>query len=280
MKKHNRQQGFSVVEVVIVVVVLAVLGYIGWLVYSNMIKTGAPNTEQSSAEQKTTTAAVTWAQSADGYQPSGMPPACPDKMVQQFPADITQVTAVLYPGQVRGGNYKPHGGLQFGNTKDNNVTVKAPFDGQLIDGAAYIEAGETQYLFDVMNDCGMMYRVDHLATLSDALATVAKRLPAPGDSSATTRLEPASSVPAGTVLATVVGFKVTHNVSFDFGVYDWNQPNAASKDSTWAANPQHSFPVTKHALCWFDELSDSDAAAIRALPAGDMVSGKTSDYCK
>lgn len=242
--------------------------------------TSTPNT----SKDDTAATNVTWLQTANGYMPSTTPPTCANPIVSVFPASLGDVTAILYPGQTRGGNYKPHGGFRFDKLTSNTTTVKAPFDGTIIDGSRYLAdntAGDVQYTFDVMNDCGMMFRVGHLLTLSDDLAAIAKNFPTPQrNDSRTTRVEPGVRIKAGTVMATAVGTSSDANVFFDFGLYDWNQPNSISKDATWAANSAHNNDLAKHALCWFDQLSASDEATVRGLPAGDPTSGKSSDYCK
>lgn len=45
-------------------------------------------------------------------------PACPDPLILQTPVDLTLATAILYPGQERGGDFKPHGGFRFDNSKN------------------------------------------------------------------------------------------------------------------------------------------------------------------
>ena len=84
----------------------------------------------------------------------------------------------------------------------------------------------------------------------------------------------------GDKLATTVGFKTTHNVGFDYGVYDLRQDNEASKNATYKAAHADTAELSSHALCWLDRLSSKDAAIVKALPAADQVSGKKSDYCK
>lgn len=282
MKKY--QQGFSAVEAVIILVVIGAIGAAGYLVMKKdknpTNSSPTTNTQQPAAQS----ASVSWMQTEDGYAPSATPPACPAKIVQQFPADISKVTSVLYPGQLRGGSYKPHGGLRFDKSANDQITVKAPFDGTIIDGAAYLADGavnDVQYTFDVMNDCGMMFRVGHLLTLSPAMAELAKNFPAPKkDDSRTTKIDPGVKIKAGDPIATGVGTSSDKNVFFDWGIYNWNQPNAISSDAAWLKDAQHNNPLAKHAICWFGQLSASNEATIRSLPAGDPASGKNSDYCK
>ena len=43
---------------------------------------------------------------------SGTPPACPQQPMLATPVDLSLATSILYPGQVRGNAFKPHGGLR------------------------------------------------------------------------------------------------------------------------------------------------------------------------
>ena len=276
MKKLN-QQGSHVVGIILVIVVLAVIGGIGYKVLGSNNKQADSKPTTSSGTQSGTSK-TTWMLTADGYAPSGTPPKCDDRMIAKTPVDLSKVTSMLYPGQYRGPSYKPHGGFRFDTITDNKITVIAPFDGAVIKGvAAYAEGmDDVQYGFDVMNDCGMMYRIGHLYELSSEMKAIAAKLPAPiKNDSRDTTINPSVFVKAGTVIATMVGTPSDHNTFFDFGVIDWNMPNAISSDASWLADPQHNVPLAKHATCWFAELNAKDEATVRALPGN-----KTSDYCK
>lgn len=284
---NKNQKGFSVVEGLIILAVLGVIVFAGNFVMGknkHAKPAVASVTTTPTLQQESEAAGLVWQQTATGYQPNGTIPTCVAPMIKQFPAEISKVTSVLYPGQYRGGNYKPHGGLRFDKSANDEITVKAPFDGTLIDGGAYIADGtdnDVQYTFDVMNNCGMMYRVGHLLTLSAQLQSIASKFPAAvkGDSR-TTNIKPALKIQAGTVLATAVGTASGKNVFFDLGVYDWRRPNMISTFPAWLNEAQHNTSLAKHAICWFDQLNTKDKATIKTLPAGDPTSGKTSDYCK
>ena len=148
------------------------------------------------------------------------------------------------------------------------MTVTAPYAGNIVHASRYIESGEVQYLFEFQHSCGIAWRFDHLKTLSSALQTVADTLPAAKvDDSRTTAIEPPVAVSAGATLATNVG--VTNNTFIDWGVYDLRTNNGVTKSNNTLAS---------YGVCWFDWLSASDEAAVRALPAS--ADDKTSDYCK
>ena len=204
------------------------------------------------------------------------------------PVDITRVTSILYPGQIRGGDYKPHGGFRLDNLGTNLVNVRAPLDARITLASRYLEMDEVQYLFEFENDCGLKYRFDHLKTLSSKLQAIAEKLPkAKVDDSRTSRVSGKISVTAGEVVATAVGFEERPddssrpNVGFDFGLYDTRQKNESSKDSAWVAAHEEDGDQAIYAVCWLDDwLPASDAKILKALPGGDSVSGKKSDYCK
>lgn len=208
--------------------------------------------------------------------------SCPYPLLQS-PVDVDKVSSILYPGQTRGGDYKPHGGFRLDDANGNTTEVRAPMDAKLVAGSRYIEQGEEQILLYFQSDCGVNFRFDHLLAVSPAIQNEVDKLPAAKpDDSRTTDFDDQLSVKAGEVIATAVGFEKTKNVSFDFGVYDTRQPNSASKDPAYkAAHPDlDNNDQLKYAVCWLDLFADAENKVLRSLPAADPSSGKTSDYCK
>ncbi|NQV91238.1 hypothetical protein HQ489_02080 [Candidatus Woesearchaeota archaeon] len=200
---------------------------------------------------------------------------CPDPLILETPVDLKPVTSILYPGQERGGDFKPHGGFRFDNS-DSKISVKMPMDGFLTRGSRYIHGGELQYMFDFKNSCGISIRFGHLKVLSPKLEKIAITLPeAKVDDSRTTELKNEKFI-IGEEIASEIGF--TNNVFVDFGVYDNRQKNEASKTSQLIKN--HPSDLAEHAVCWFDWFSSENSAIIRGLPAGDGKNGKKSEYCK
>ena len=215
--------------------------------------------------------AISWSYTGSEWRASGTPPACPSPIIQPI-VNLSLATAVLYPGQTRGGNYKPHGGFRFDLATSNDVMIVAPIGGKVWRGARYLESGEVQYVFDVINDCGIAFRLDHLLELAPKFATLAGLLPAASASSATTDLQSGGvSVSLGETIATAVGFRSPRNVFVDLGVYDLRKPNPlASKSGEFAG----------HGTCWLELLSPADVVTVKAMPPGDGVQGRTSDYCR
>lgn len=246
----KKQTGFAHIWLLIAVVV-AVIGFAGWKVY-NGSKSDKP-------------AITSTQQSGDS--------ACPTQPMMISPADISLVTSVLYPGQTRGGDYKAHGGLRFDNSQDNKVTIKAPMDAKLTIGSRYIEQGEVQILLEFSNACGVMYRFDHLLTLTDKFQrAVDASLPAPKlDDSRTSDFKTKVDVTKGEIVATAVGFAKTGSTGLDFGVYDMRKQNGVTKANN---------DLASHGVCWLhDWLPADDSAKLLALPGGDSINGKNSDYC-
>lgn len=274
--KQTSEKGFHAVAVIIILAVVGAIGFAGWRIYK--MKSQNEATFQVSNTQTGEREKVSWSRSGDWWRVSGTPPACPEPLLK-LPVDIGQATAILYPGQTRGGDFKAHGGFRFNNQKDNKVTVSAPLDAQLVSGSRYIEMGEVQYMFEFIAPCGYIYRFDHLLVLDPKLQAAADKLPQPKENdSKTTNVGDSIAFKTGETLATQIGMNENGlNVFVDFGVYDLRNKNQAAQDSNWAS--AH-YTLQHYGVCWFDLLSSDDEAKVRALPAGDGQSGKTSDYCK
>lgn len=211
---------------------------------------------------------------------------CPKPFVFQMPIDINKATSILYPGQYRGGEYKPHGGFRFDNSRPDEIKVIAPYDAEVIAGARYPVNGEIQYTFDFAHSCGIRYRFGHLLTLTPKFQAIAEKFPMPkGLDSRTTEVYPPIKVKQGEVIATAVGMMTGgpaelggFNTFLDWGVYDYRQKNESSKNPEWLT--KHSYEIESYAVCWFDWVSAEDKTKVLSLPSSDYQSGKSSDYCK
>ncbi len=275
------QEGSHILIIILIVAVLGIIGFAGWTVMKKETKsTNGTNSSAQSADQNS--AEVTWSWSGSEWQSSGEAPECPSPLnFEKSPVDVSKATSILYPGQERGGNYKPHGGFRFDGLKNDGVTVVAPMDATLIEGSRYIEQGETQYMLMFTNTCGISYRFDHLLVLSPAMQAEADKLPAAKENdSRTTAFDNPVAVKTGDEIATAVGFKQNSNVGVDFGVYDLRSRNEASKEQSYVSQHQNELSQAAYAVCWFDMLPEADADTVKSLPAGDSAQGKTSDYCK
>lgn len=229
-----------------------------------------------------------WDYSGDQWVPmGGTPPSCPNPLVLPLPVDLSRVTSILYPGQLRGGagegpaGFMPHGGFRFdGAGQTTSVTVSATMAAEVFRASRYLINGEIQYNFDLINSCGFIFRYGHLRDLPSRFQAIADSLPPATESdSRSYRVTTGQMVAAGETVATGVGFRdSSRNVFLDYGMYNLRQRNNASQDPAWlAAHPGDNAP---YGVCWFDWLSAANAASVRALPAADSISGRTSDYCR
>ncbi|HLD25022.1 MAG TPA: hypothetical protein VJB96_03855 [Patescibacteria group bacterium] len=223
--------------------------------------------------------------------------SCPSPFLFTMPIDLSRVTSILYPGQIRGGNFKAHGGFRFDGSKPDDITVYAPIDARVITGARYPVNDEIQYTFDFEHPCGIRYRLGHLLTLTPKFQALAEKFPLPTTlDSRTTQVSPPIDVKQGEIIATAVGLTKGgpqqlngYNTFLDWGVYDYRQRNEASQmpdwptrhaleDSEWGT--YYNSEINQYAVCWFDWISAEDKAMVLSLPSSDSQSGKTSDYCK
>ena len=275
MKKLKlNQNGSHVLASVLVIVVVIVIGAVGWMVFGKS-KDKSQNSSDNSGF-------VEWSFDGSTWSPQGEAPECEQPLAIASPMDVSQATSVLYPGQVRGGDFKAHGGIGIDDADNNELTVKAIRGAHLYQGSRYIEQGAVQYMFDFMDSCGIMYRYDHLATLSPEFQAFADQLPEPQvDDSRTTKFNEQPFIKEGTVIATAVGYsQPTVNAFFDLGVHDLRQPNAASQTEIYKTDQgriqdkQQSF----FAVCWFDLLPEPDRTTVKSLPP--RGSENTSDYCQ
>ncbi len=223
---------------------------------------------------------VTWKFNRDtnNWESSKTPPKC-SALIFETPINLSKVTSILYPGQYRGGNYKPHGGFRYDNPKVNNLKVTSPIAGYVQDGNRRIVSnGAVEYNFEIINSCGIMMRFDHLTNLSPEFKKLAERLPKPikGDSR-TTVLSPYVSVKKGEWIGTQT--KTDVNFGLDWGVYDLRKENKASENPAYRKEHQEYSRLNFHALCWLNNLPSKEQAIAKKLPAGDENVGKKSDYC-
>src|SRR3989338_1317641 len=218
------------------------------------------------------------------WRVSGIPPTCPEPLYLPSPVNINLASGILYPGQERGGDYKPHGGFRFDNRDTNDIEVRAIMDGIILKASKYLEAGEEQVLLFYVNDCGVMVMHDHILTLSPKLKTALDNVPLgkEGDSR-TTNIKSKVYIKKGEVLATEVGsrnFNGRKNIGIDFGLYDIRKTNGV----VYGSNFRTRFPMIDeygtHAVCWLDYLEQADKSVAKSIPGADGKSGTSSDYCK
>lgn len=276
----SNQRGFAHIELVIVFIVITAIGFVGWKVLAQQDKDVAG---AGSNNNESKTDFVEWSFNGSTWKAMGTAPKCEDPLVINSPVDVSKVDGILMPGEVRGGDFKPHGGFSRSAFENQNkVDVSAIRDAYVYQGARYLHDGKTvQYMFDFMDSCGIRYRLDHLATLTPEFQKLADKLPeAKPDDSRTTKFEPVF-IKKGTVIAYEIGIKTDSNAFFDFGVYDLRTPNQASKtdlyktDQLRISDKEQSF----FALCWMDYMQGKEKTAVAALPLRNGSPQGTSDYC-
>ncbi len=243
---------------------------------SSGLELGSPTSPSNS---RSTPSLVKWAYNGQTWEASGIPPSCPIPLTFDTPVELSDVTSILYPGQRRGGWYKPHGGFRFdASSESDEITVSAPMTSTVYRAARYLVNGEIQYMFDFINACGVLHRLDHLRDLSPRLQRIARSLPAPiEEHSRTFPVAAGQNVSVGETIATTVGLS-SGNFFLDWGVYDLRTQNGASANSMWLA--QHPGELAPYAICWLDHLSPTDRSIVRSLPSADHQSGASSDYCR
>src|SRR5689334_10183642 len=110
---RQHQDGFHLIFVLIVIAVLSVVGFTAFAVMKKDKQLpSVTKTTQPSAKDTTKSAAfVRWQFNDVEWKPMGSAPACDEPLTIVAPIDLTKATTQLYPGQMRGGDFKPHGGL-------------------------------------------------------------------------------------------------------------------------------------------------------------------------
>lgn len=283
-------RGFSLFPLVMILGVVAlILGYAMYQHYKSLerkadrpdevrVETQVVEVEKVVPVSLPPEPVVSWRFNGEMWQPSSTPLACPNPLALSSPVNTDLATKILYPGQYRNDNYKPHGGFIFDDQKNTDITVTAPLDATLVSGSRYIEEGEVQYMLWFEHPCGLAYRFDHLMTLAPAVQKLVDTLPeAKVNDSRTTRFAMPLALKAGEPIATAVGFKKDGKVFVDFGVYDLRKVNSAAQNNDFATKHKLEKEQAYYGICWFDLLPAEASRKVRALPAG--AEGKGSDYC-
>jgi hypothetical protein len=234
-----------------------------------------------------TTPLVWQSNGVDSYVPSpsdAVVPDCTDVGWQLPLRDLSIVEGRLEPGQIRGGDYKTHGGFRM---KTAEVDVLSAINGAITSVAAYretatgeISGGEVQYFVEIQHPCGIQVRYDHLKVLSASIQQIfTDNKVVVGSDSRTTRIQPPVPIKAGDLIATTVGFVDTGtNYFFDFGAYDLRAPQPSKRSAAELKTMGPSGLLGQYGLCWYDLFGAKNATAIRAIPVGSTEQG--SDYCE
>lgn len=220
------------------------------------------------------TTITVWQSNGQTWTPKNTPPPCPSPLILQSPVDLNLVTSILYPGQVRGGDYKPHGGFRTDKTT-GPIEVRAPMDGYIVNLAKFNDEFGIHYMLDIQHPCGIMYRLGHLGAVPPKIEAVFSSVPQNADHDSRTHEVVPFFIKQGEIIAT----NTQQGSGFDWGVYDLREENLASQDQTFRQAHSDEAPQAYHALCWFDLLPSEQKSIVKSLPAADGKSGKTSAYC-
>ncbi len=286
LKKHN-QNGFHLIIVPLVVIVLGAIGFAGWKVLSNKkdpitsASTATTVSPNAAGANKKEISYIAWQFNDTTWSASETPPSCEEPLSIGSPTDLSKITGKLLPGEIRGGDYKAHGGLANDNATDDQMNIYAVRDAYLYQGARYMENGTLQYLLDFVSPCGIRFRFDHLAALAPDIAKLAEELPAPKvDDTRTNPITP-TLVKRGQLVATAVGHKETMNIGFDLGVYDLRHTNAASETNLYQTESQrvNKKEQSYYGLCWFKYVDEPDRTILLQMPVRGSNVSKPSEFC-
>ena len=264
------KKGFSFIIVLLILVGTATAAFF-------IFKPPKPTNNNPGQLQDNTQISWEFDINSKSWKAYGDPPDCREPLVFPSPVDIKLASGILYPGQTRSGDYKPHGGFRFDALENNLVDVYAPMDANLIEAARHPTSGETQYVLYFLDDCGIIYKLDHLRELTPKFDEILNKIPMGGENDTrTTRIRPAVFTKKGEHIATKVGLESNRNVFVDFGVYDLRKTNNVNYTSHEYYNIEQ---YGAHAICWLDNLEETDKKIAKSLPGADGQNGKKSDYC-
>lgn len=249
--------------------------FVGYFLFS-------PDTNPSDRLQRTSNVNWEFDQVSNSWIVSGDVPECVNPFIIDSPVDVGKVSGVLYPGQTRGEDYKPHGGFRFDDLGSNDVEVRAIMDGKLVKASRYLSDGEEQILIFYINDCGVMAMHDHILKPSEKLKKALEQIPVNGEGdSRTTFVDSSVFIKKGDLLAEEVGFEDyegSKNIFIDFGLYDLRSTNGFNYGQDFIRSNSNIQEYGFYGLCWLSYLNSEDKGFLEALPAGGSE-GKVSDYC-
>lgn len=226
-----------------------------------------------------------WMDNESKWVANGTPPNCTTPIIPTGALlDFSKVLSLIQPGQIRGGSYKPHGGLRWSayGTYTPDVKISVPFDGVVVQAWQYLVGGIYQFGVNIESPCGIMVRIGHMHIRSAQFTQILSSLPAAAENdSREYPINPPAAVKMGDVIATGVGMPApapadSLGAYIDFGLLDLRHANPVLP-ANYSANADVKY--SKYSLCWYQGgyLSPSDQALAAKLPLANGDS--TSDYC-
>ena len=230
-------------------------------------------------------APVVWRFDGKEWISQGSVPQCPSPLIPTGELlDFSKVLSIVQPGQIRGGSYKPHAGLrwsEFGGVV-KGISIKAPFDGEVVAAAQYISEGNYQFTINIIHPCGIMLRLGHLLEPSDSIKEILSTIPPAIENDSRESFLSGTFIKKDQLIASEVGMVPPASPDslgtfMDLGIVDLRKKNPAL-DSNFKSNADIKYAL--YSVCWYEGnyFSDSDRARVLNLPFSN--GDATSDYCK
>ena len=246
-------------------------------------KSNSPTAPASSSPSAS--ALVAWRFDGKEWISQGSVPQCPSPLIPTGELlDFSKVLSIVQPGQIRGGSYKPHAGLrwsEFGGVV-KGISIKAPFDGEIVAAAQYISEGNYQFTINIIHPCGIMLRLGHLLEPSDSIKKILSTIPPAIENDSRESFLSGTFIKKDQLIASEVGMVPPASPDslgtfMDLGIVDLRKKNPAL-DSSFKSNADVKYSL--YSVCWYEGnyFSDSDRARVLNLPFSN--GDATSDYCK
>ena len=246
------------------------------------VVTPSPSPTPASTSNK---APVVWRFDGKEWISQGSVPQCPSPLIPTGKLlDFSKVLSIVQPGQIRGGSYKPHAGLrwsEFGGVV-KGISIKAPFDGEVVAAAQYISEGNYQFTINIIHPCGIMLRLGHLLEPSDSIKKILSTIPPAIENDSRESFLSGTFIKKDQLIASEVGMVPPASPDslgtfMDLGIVDLRKKNP-TLDSNFKSNADIKYAL--YSVCWYEGnyFSDSDRARVLNLPFSN--GDATSDYCK
>ena len=246
-------------------------------------KSNSPTAPASSSPSAS--ALVAWRFDGKEWISQGSVPQCPSPLIPTGELlDFSKVLSIVQPGQIRGGSYKPHAGLrwsEFGGVV-KGISIKAPFDGEIVAAAQYISEGNYQFTINIIHPCGIMLRLGHLLEPSDSIKKILSTIPPAIENDSRESFLSGTFIKKDQLIASEVGMVPPASPDslgtfMDLGIVDLRKKNPVL-DSSFKSNADVKYSL--YSVCWYEGnyFSDSDRARVLNLPFSN--GDATSDYCK
>ena len=255
------------------------------LVWSKGFGTKSAPSTAPSPTSPIASAPVVWRFDGKEWISQGSVTQCPSPLIPTGELlDFSKVLSIVQPGQIRGGSYKPHAGLrwsEFGGVV-KGISIKAPFDGEVVAAAQYISEGNYQFTINIIHPCGIMLRLGHLLEPSDSIKKILSTIPPAIENDSRESFLSGTFIKKDQLIASEVGMVPPASPDslgtfMDLGIVDLRKKNPAL-DSSFKSNADVKYSL--YSVCWYEGnyFSDSDRARVLNLPFSN--GDATSDYCK